>query len=384
MKILVDGAIFDSYPYGGIARFYREVLPRVADQNPEWIIYVTSEVKSLNQLPCHDRIIPKSFQKLNFRPTRISSRINAALINRFQKKIAALDVDVFHSTYYTLPKFFTAKSVNVLYDLIDLEYPLIMPNGPDFVERQKEALLNSDHVVAISRASMLAAKEKYGLDSKKISWTHLDASDVFEPESESKKENFREEHTNHKPFFLYVGSTNSYKNLGVLIRAFALIQAKTEHVLLLAGHSMGRLERCYEELAIELGVEKRIMRLIHPDDTLLGQAYAAAEAFVFPSLQEGFGIPLVEAMRCGTPVIASDIDVFREVCGDAALYFDPHDPVQLSLLMGEVEEIDRAQGLAQKGIERAKSFSWDRTAETLANIYNKITRASADSGSALG
>ena len=372
VRILVDGVIFDTYPHGGIARVYRELLPRVADQNPEFHFRVVSNSASRHVLPVHPRIAGWHFRPWPYRPSRIFSRLNRIRKQRFDEALVNWNPNLFHSTYYTASPVPNVKTVAMVHDLIDEQYPFFMPNGPTFVSRQAEITRRADEVICISDATAAQAISKFGLDHRKIHIVYHDASPVFRPTAEDSKAVFRDRYTHGRPFFLFVGSTTSYKNLGSLIRAFGQVRDKTDHWLLLVGHSLKHLEPYWFDLAISARVEDRITRLIHPDDELLREAYSAADAFVFPSLQEGFGIPLIEAMRCGTPVVASDIPVFREICGAAACYFDPHDPDALARGLLDVIRPGVQEELTHLGFERADGFSWDKAAEQLGQIYRRL------------
>lgn len=380
IKILIDGIIFQHCPYGGVARIYRELLPRVADQNPDFLFLVVSNSTISHGFPVHPRIIEMYFKPWHYRPSRIFSRLNGIRKQRFDKALGGWNPNVFHSTYYTAAPIPNLKTVTMVYDLIDEQYPFLMPNGPGFVSRQAQITRQADEVVCISHATAERAIAKFGLEARKVSVLHLDASPVFGPVAEKSQTLFKERYTSGKPFFLFVGSTGSYKNLGTLIRAFGQLRDKTDHWLILAGHSLQHLESYWFDVAISSRVEDRITRLLHPDDELLCEAYNAADAFVFPSLQEGFGIPLIEAMRCGTPVIASDIPVFREICGNAAFFFDPHDPVSLAGGLLEVGRPEVRERLIRLGIARAASFSWDKAAEQLGQIYLRLANTEQPAG----
>ena len=126
------------------------------------------------------------------------------------------------------------------------------------------------------------------------------------------------------------------------------------------------------ELLIAHRLEDRVVLLPGVSDDTLRVAYAGAAAFVFPSLAEGFGLPVIEAMGCGCPVIASDIAVFREVAGEAALYFDPHDPAALATAMRRSLEPTTRTALAAAGRKRAADFSWDKSAAILRGVYESL------------
>lgn len=375
VKVLVDGQIFDNYPHGGIARIYREVLPRVADLHPDWELAVTVSKAANAVLPVHDRIRVLRWLPLTLRPSRLFSRVNAWRKKRFDRALQAWQPTVFHSTYYTTSPVKGCRSIAMVYDLIDDQFPFAMPNGPGFVSRQGEVLSMADAVVGISQVTTHAAIARFGLDATRTSSVHLDASPVFRVRGASDRQAFRESYTDGQPFLLFVGSTGSYKNLATLIRAFGAAEELSDHLLVLAGHSMGQVAAHLFDLAITTRVEQRIVRLVHPTDEQLCLAYNAADAFVFPSLQEGFGIPLVEAMRCGTPVVASDTPVFREVCGDAALFFDPHDHLALARQLARAVQPDTRHRLADLGFDRAQAFSWDRAAEALGQVYLRLAQS---------
>ncbi|QVL50101.1 MAG: glycosyltransferase family 4 protein [Thiocapsa sp.] len=370
LKILIDGLIFDGYPHGGIARVYRELLPRVADRNPDFDIRVVYSSAVDLGLPPHPRL--RGWRFRHYRPSRVFASVNQIRRRRFDNGLINWQPDIFQSTYYTKSPIRNLKTLTMVYDLIDQQYPFLMPNGPGFVSRQAEVTRQADEIVCISHATAERAIEKFGLDHNRTHVIHLDASPVFRSIEVESKAAFRKRYTCGKPFFLFVGSTTSYKNLGVVLRAFGRLRDKTDHWLVIAGHSLQHLEAHWFDVAISAGVEDRICRLVHPDDELLCKAYNAADAFVFPSLQEGFGIPLVEAMRCGAPVVASDIPVFREICGDAALFFDTHDPECLANGLLEVCRSEVRDRLVQLGFVRAGCFSWDKAAEQLGQIYRRL------------
>lgn len=372
IRILVDGCIFRTYPHGGIARFYREILTRIVVCNSDINFYVMCDEKSKRNLPTHPRIHPLAFRTLRIRPTRIFSHLDNWRLRKFMQSVADLRPDIFQSTYYTLPPFAGMKTVATVYDLIDHQFPLMRPNGFGFVERQCKVLTAADRVISISRSTTDLTINAFGINPAKIETVSLGASDIFTPSSDEEKKSFKAEFTNGKPFFLFVGSTGSYKNLGTVVRGFAQIADQSGHLLMLAGHSMEHIDPWIIDLAIQCGVEEKIIVLHHPSDELLSTAYGAATCFIFPSLQEGFGIPLLEAMKCDCQVIASDIPVFREICEDAAIYFDPHCASQLAdrllnvLIVGDKDQKRKARQA------RLSHFTWDTAAKKIENIYREL------------
>ena len=160
-----------------------------------------------------------------------------------------------------------------------------------------------------------------------------------------------------------------YKNFETLLRAISRCAQVTGLTLVVAGQSWNRHE---ESLLATLGLETHVQLVEEPNIDLLRNLYNFATAFVFPSHREGFGLPLLEAMACGTPVIAADTSVFREVAGDAAVYFVPSD---VSDLVRAIEaSLDKTiqQTHIQRGFVQAAKYSWDRCAAETYAVYERV------------
>jgi glycosyltransferase involved in cell wall biosynthesis len=174
-------------------------------------------------------------------------------------------------------------------------------------------------------------------------------------------------------YLLYVGNLLAHKNLRRLLRAFSLIARKTPYKLVIAGYKDSRY---YPELETEveaLGLAEEVLFLDYVSADELPALYAGAKVFVYPSLDEGFGVPPVEAMACGCPAVVSNVASLPEVCGDAAQYIDPYN---IENIAGGIHKVltDEAlrQSLIEKGIERAKLFSWEKSAKEHIKIFEEV------------
>jgi glycosyltransferase involved in cell wall biosynthesis len=168
-----------------------------------------------------------------------------------------------------------------------------------------------------------------------------------------------------RPFFLAVGSANRTKNLRALVQAFSGELRGLNVALVIVG---GRNQAVFSDEAFErdAATDTRILKVGRVSDEQLNSLYQHAVAFVFPSLYEGFGLPPLEAMACGCPVLASNAASMPEVCGDAALYFDPSSTHQIGAAMRRMlDEPALRQQLRLRGAERVKRFTWDAAAAQL-------------------
>jgi glycosyltransferase involved in cell wall biosynthesis len=220
----------------------------------------------------------------------------------------------------------------------------------------------ADHLICISNNTRADLIRLYGVDPARVSVIHLASSIV--PSNKPPL-------TPDEPFFLFVGGRWGYKNFLGLAQAYRDSGLYKSHKVIcfaagsFASHELQRLN--------ELDLPLDRFEIIDGDDDLLARYYASAVALVYPSLYEGFGIPPLEAMACGCPVICCNSSSMPEVAGDAALFCDASEPSALSQAMLKLANSpSKRQELVQKGFERVRQFSWDRCAEETFAVYERL------------
>jgi glycosyltransferase involved in cell wall biosynthesis len=208
---------------------------------------------------------------------------------------------------------------------------------------------------------------------EKIRTIHLAPSGEFRPLSEKESITVREKYGIARPFFFYAGVLSPRKNLRVLIEALGRVREIIPHDLIITG-GPGFIEIPIDDLVAKYNLDGRIKRLgIVPKSDLVA-LYNAAEAFVFPSLYEGFGIPPLEAFACGCPVICSRATSLAEVVGEAALTFEPHDVLTLaSHLETVVKDSEVRRKLIQAGFERVRKFTYAKSAQQLLELLEEAS-----------
>jgi glycosyltransferase involved in cell wall biosynthesis len=281
---------------------------------------------------------------------------------------------VFHSTYYTLPYWSGLRSVVTVHDFIHEKFPALLGgNAHQFIEQKRNVIESADAIVAVSQSTKDEILAHTKAEESKIVVIYHGVNDAFLTASPSEADirMFRETHKIDGPYWLYVGNRGLYKNFGTLLRAFVRVARETGGYLVAVGGG-AKLEPWQVDLLIKNRLEQRVHLLQVMDDDDLEAAYAGAMAFVFPSLAEGFGIPLLEAMAVGTPIVASDVPVFREVAGEAALFFDPYDEKGLATAMIKILDESVRGNLMEKGRKRVREFSWDTAASKLGDVYKGL------------
>jgi glycosyltransferase involved in cell wall biosynthesis len=278
---------------------------------------------------------------------------------------------LYHSTYFSSPPV-PLPHVAMVHDLNHELFPHAYTDawGRWLRARYPAYLRSATRIIAVSNVTKAHAVALYGISPSVIDVVHhaVDPGVFYVDTGEAGSAALRDRLGIPGPYLLYVGIRgSSYKNFTTLLHAVARrIPAGLR--LVVAGAPWNDRERS-ELLGLALDASVRLIE--HPDNDTLRQLYSFASAFVYPSLNEGFGIPLLEAMACGTPVIAADTAVFREVAGDAALYFDPRDPDQLTRAIDAgLDEATRREHIA-RGFQRLQRYSWDRTAADTYAVYEK-------------
>jgi glycosyltransferase involved in cell wall biosynthesis len=278
-------------------------------------------------------------------------------------------IGIFHPTYYELSEGFHWEDIKcpivvTVYDLIHAIYPHLMDRSEANIRTQRAAVQRADRVICISHATERDLLDHFPEVAGKTCVIHLGSSfaineapiesRIFEP-----------------PSFLYVGGRGGYKNFRFLMHAFS--KACSMHStmrLRIAGYPLTAEERW---LIHDLGVTDRVDAYCLPHEEEMERLYRGSVALVYPSRHEGFGIPPIEAMACGTVAVTSDTTSLPEVVGDAGIMLDPTDQESWTdcLLMLASDATPRA-GLLERGRQRAAMFSWRKTVDQHLSVYRAL------------
>jgi glycosyltransferase involved in cell wall biosynthesis len=365
-RVLLDGVVYQQQRAGGISRCFNEVMPRIADTCNDIVVLLHLPPLCHADLPAARRL--RIIKDIRLRPGRFFNRP----MRRLSQWRARLHrPDVFHSTYYTRPYWQGPRTVVTVHDFVDEHLPALFSNF-DFQRHKRAVIEQADAVIAVSDSTRRDILRFTDTDADKVTVVHHAPSGVFADTGGVDPDAFADRRSIQKPYWLYVGDRVHYKNFGTLLRAFVRVADETGGSLVLLGGNTGELAAWQQDLVIREGLEQRVHQFGYLPDVELCRAYAGAAAFVFPSLAEGFGIPLLEAMACRTPVLASDIPVFHEVAEDAALFFDPHDETAVAAALTQSLEPSVRRDLVNAGQRRVKGFSWDTAAEQIADIYRSL------------
>jgi len=293
-------------------------------------------------------------------------------------RIARAKLDLTHSpTPLPLPT--RGRTVVTVCDLFFIEDPgrADRQARTHFRTRAERALRDADGVVAISEYAKSAVRRLVGIEPGKVTVTPLGLDPAFRisPAAEDVQA-VRRKHGLPGEFLLFVGASEPRKNLPALVDALSLVHGRRRRIpLVLVGRAGG------DAAEVERRVEARrlgdaVRRLGYLAGGEVRALYHAASALVFPSLSEGFGLPLLEAMACGLPAAVADAGALPEIGGDAAVYFDPRDPEAIAAALVRVLDDDGLRGsLRLKGRERAGLFRWERTAEITLALYRAVAGA---------
>ena len=363
MKITFDYQIFDLQEYGGISRYIYELSKELAKTEEVLIVspvyknqYLKNAPHYLKVLGCHIRAIP------NF--GRVRSLFNFAI----SKAIAiCFRPQINHETYYTNKSIAirNTKTVITVYDMIHERFSDQFPST-DPTRKQKEiAVKNADHIICISEQTKKDLIEFLAIEASKITVVYLGFS-LSVSKSEIKKLDYS------RPYLLYVGNRDGYKNFSNLLKAYADSPTlKTNFDLICFGG--GVFNRNELQLIKSLGLASCSVRQVSGTDTVLAAHYQSASAFIYPSLYEGFGIPPLEAMSYGCPVVCSNLSSIPEVVGDAAEFFNPYDFDSIKVAIEKVvQDPEHLNSLINKGKKRLDYFSWEKCAKETLEVYKKL------------
>jgi glycosyltransferase involved in cell wall biosynthesis len=284
-------------------------------------------------------------------------------------------ISVFHAPHYTLPFGLAMRRVVTIHDVIHLRFP-------EYFSRVQRAYarLVIGHACRAADAvivdSEFAGRElvRFVPGAKdKLHVIPLGVSTDYAPGgNDADSLAFRRTHKIDGPFLLYVGSLKPHKNVGTLLRSFAGLRSLAGLQLVLVGEKL-ELNETLNALCAGAGIVERVRSLGWLAEPDLIEAYRGAAAVVLPSLYEGFGFPVLEAMACGTPVIASNAASIPEVMGDAGIMVDPTSEAEVSdAIRAVIDNPSLRESLREKGLRRARLFGWDRCAEATLDLYRSL------------
>jgi glycosyltransferase involved in cell wall biosynthesis len=314
----------------------------------------------------------------NFRPVAESAG-NYSLAEQWRIPLALRRerVTLFHAPHYVLPPLVPCRSVVTIHDCIHLMFPQYLPSRVAYVYAKGSitaASRRATRVMTVSESSKRDILRFVDVPADKIDVIYNAYDERFGVEPlEEDVVRVRERYQLHDEFILYAGNVKPHKNLERLIEAFHLVRNKgLDHLkLVLIGDEISR----YASLrrAVHRHQLHKYVRFLGylPEETL-AVMYRLAGVFVFPSLYEGFGLPPLEAMASGTPVVTSNVSSLPEVAGGAAVLVDPYDPEAIADGIYRVLTDEQLrQGLRKKGIARAHQFSWEASVRRVRDIYQQ-------------
>ncbi len=371
MTVLYDNQAFCIQEYGGLSRYFAELIAGL--QQDETIRSVYSTLWTNNYYLQQKRLAERTLLAgWSFRGRR-------KLINELNKwhdiwQLRHRQYDLFHATYYD-PYFLThlprqTPFVITFHDMIHEKFADRFPNLAQdvaVVNAKRKLASRASRLIAISESTKQDVVELLQVDPDKIDVVHHGNSLSLKPLPDSLVSTAGP--ARGRPYLLYVGMRIGYKNWSGLVNAIHPIVKQEQIQLICVGG--GSFSRDEQEMLHTLGIEKWVVQQ-NASDFELSQLYRQAVAFIFPSLYEGFGIPILEALACGCPCLLSNSSSFPEVAGDAALYFNPDDPDSIrATLQTALSDQALRERLILQGWQRVKQFTWSAMRQKTADVYRK-------------
>lgn len=372
MRILFDAHLSEN-EIAGIGRYINELIKALllVDQKNEYVILILDDL-----LPEHPLIqleapnlmkVSVNLKRLSFRQHWTTQR----LVRRYQP-------DVYHHPHFDLPLGISAPSVVTIHDVKYLRHPEFFPTRArlkrEYMKRMfRSALRRANKIIAVSEATKDDLCEMFSIGREDIVAVHHGIHSIGKDHHNVKQE-FFDKYGIKKPFLLFVGVRRPHKNLLCLIDAFqrVLKTVGKELQLVIVGKSY-KDYKAPETAIAERGLDKRVIWMDYLEDQFLEILYKNAELLVLPSLYEGFGFPILEAMKFDLPVIGANTTSIPEILGNAGLLVDPMDPEDIA---EKIVSLLTSQQLREKliwlGRERVKEFTWKKAALNTLKVYKQV------------
>jgi glycosyltransferase involved in cell wall biosynthesis len=369
VRIAIDARKLRDY---GVGTYVRNLLRQLARQDTthEYVVFCQSQ-----DVETVDALGPR------FRAA-VEDAPNYSIAEQFAipMDLRREAIDLFHAPHYVLPGLTPCRSVVTIHDCIHLRFPQYLPSRLGYAYARAQmwtATHRAARVMTVSEASKRDILRYFRVPESRIDVIYNAIDERFwqQPDAEAIAL-VRERYQLTGPFVLYAGNIKPHKNLERLIESFHLLRQDSPELkdvlLLIIGDEISKyasLRRAVHRHKLH----KHVRFFGFVADQTLAALYRLAAVFVFPSLYEGFGLPPLEAMASGTPVITSNVSSLPEVVGDAALMIDPYEPAAIADAMRRVlTDAALRDDLRRRGLARAREFSWERSIARVREIYDEV------------
>lgn len=377
--IVFDALAFVSSPWTGIAQYTYYLIQHLLQEDAafHYRLFYNLPLRFRGRLDLPS--FPGYEERFRQELVRLPWKVVSAIQRRFgYPDICTLlgPIAIYHSTTHRAMMTGRARLLTTVCDLTPFLLPQYHRDHFDaYRAEMEEAIRKAVHLIAISENTKKDIIERFAVPADRISVTPLAASPEFYPrEDEGQQAAIREKYGIRSSFLLYTGTLEPRKNLPRLLDAFARLPAsyRREYTLVLAGVKGWKFGPILEKLRSP-ELKDSVLLTGYVDRQDLPVLMSAAAGFVYPSLYEGFGLPPLEAMSCGTPVITSRVSSLPEVVGDAAILVDPESVDEIAGAMKQLLD-DRELGarLRRMGLEQARRFTWQHTAQLTLEVYRQI------------
>lgn len=371
MKIGIDSRMYGS-KITGIGNYVKNLTDQLfeIDKTNQYLMFMRS-------LDFENFVPPSNVKKIKVEIPWYSWSEQLKYFRILEKQ----KLDLFHFPHFNVPLLYTRKFVVTIHDITPYFFP-----GSKVIKSKlrkiayetvfKSTLKRAEIIITVSQHTKENLIKYFKTDPKEIKVIYEGISQEFKIISNYEKINqFKSKYQITKPFIFYVGVWRDHKNLEGLIKAFAILKNnyRLNCQLVLGGQEDKRypqIRRTWQNLNLEVGKDIILPGFISGEELPL--FYNAAEIFVLPSFSEGFGLVALEAMACGTSVVGSETTSLPEVLGDAALYFDPYQEIEIAKTVKKLlTNHNLKQELIKKGLEKVKEYSWRKCAEETLRVYQK-------------
>lgn len=369
MKIIFDGIIFSLQKNGGISRYFIELINGLAKRKDCEVIVILRKDVSPDIFDSGVKI--EFINSLIFRKYKIFKYLSVFFdninLNLFSRKRKDFKGAIFHSTYYRNPNINFVKKIITVHDFTHEYYPGFFNAFTNifYKKNKRRAILKSDGLICISNKTKEDMINLYDIKANNVKVIYHGVSDNFHIIDELEKNKFLNKKNIIKPYILYIGSRVLYKNFKAFIMAFYSWNKNTDFDILCIGSQFNKKELSFLD---KLSLKNRVFAVENVSDFELVNYYNCAKFFVYPSEYEGFGLPLLESFSCGTPVVCSGIEVFKEIGLNFPLFFSNEDEmvncfenaIKLNIINNEEMK------------NHLKNFSWETTVNKTFDFYKKI------------